>query len=149
MDHDFQLEQLQEIIQGEDNQVAVMANTSAFLYECIENLNWCGFYIMESENEMVLGPFQGKIACWRIQVGKGVCGYSARNKTSIIVDNVHEFEGHIACDAASMSELVVPIIIRNEVFGVIDIDSYKEKNFTEDDKIFIEKVSEILAEKFS
>lgn len=149
VDHDLHFQELKEILVTEDNHVAVMANTSAFLYECIENLNWCGFYAMDDNGELVLGPFQGKIACWRIPLDKGVCGYSARNKTSIIVDNVHDFDGHIACDSASMSELVVPIIIDNKVYGVIDIDSFKEKNFTEENKSFIEKVALLLAEKFA
>ncbi len=148
IDYDLCVKQLDEILSGENNKIALLSNASAFLFDCMKNLNWCGFYIMDNnDNELVLGPFQGKIACWRIPLNKGVCGYSAKNRKSIIVDNVHDYKNHIACDSASMSELVCPIIIDDTLFGVLDIDSFKEKNFTQNDKEFIEKICKILSEK--
>lgn len=149
--HDYQLylQQLQQLLCGEDDEIATLSNTSAFLYECIDNLNWCGFYILRN-NQLVLGPFQGKVACTRIDLDKGVCGYSATKKQSVIVGNVHEFDGHIACDSASNSELVVPIVLSdNLLYGVIDIDSFELNNFTKEHKEFIENVAKLISEKIS
>ena len=143
---DTLLKQYRCLIENESDVVAVMANTSAFIYENLENLNWAGFYIFR-DGELVLGPFQGKIACYRIKMDRGVCGHCATNRKSVVVDNVHEFPGHIACDSASNSELVVPVIKDGELFGVIDIDSFEFENFSEKDKEFIEGISEIFAEK--
>lgn len=143
---DTLLKQYRGLIENESDVVAVMANTSAFIYENLENLNWAGFYIFR-DGELVLGPFQGKIACYRIKMDRGVCGHCATNRKSVVVDNVHEFPGHIACDSASNSELVVPVIKDGELFGVIDIDSFEFENFSEKDKEFIEGISEIFAEK--
>lgn len=140
------LKQYEALIESENDIIAIMSNTSAFIYENMNNLNWAGFYIMKN-SELVLGPFQGKVACYRIKLEKGVCGYSASKKESIIVDNVHEFPGHIACDSASNSELVVPIIKDSEVFALIDVDSYKVKNFNEHDKRFLEGIAEIFSKK--
>lgn len=143
---DTLLKQYRGLIENESDVVAVMANTSAFIYENLENLNWAGFYIFR-DGELVLGPFQGKIACYRIKMDRGVCGHCATNRKSVVVDNVHEFPGHIACDSASNSELVVPVIKDGELFGVIDIDSFEFENFSEKDRKFIEGISEIFAEK--
>lgn len=143
---DTLLKQYEALIENENDTIAIMANTSAFIFENMENLNWAGFYIMKN-SELVLGPFQGKVACYRIKLDKGVCGYSASKKESVIVDNVHEFPGHIACDSASNSEIVVPIIKDNEVFALIDVDSYKIKNFNECDKNFLEAIAEIFSRK--
>ncbi|SEN52544.1 GAF domain-containing protein [Peptostreptococcus russellii] len=140
------LKQYRALIENESDIIAIMSNTSAFIYENMKNLNWAGFYIMK-DGELILGPFQGKVACYRINLDRGVCGYCARNKESIIVDDVHKFQDHIACDSASNSELVVPVIKNEKLFAVIDIDSFEFANFSEDDKKFIERVAENFAEK--
>lgn len=141
------LKQYEGLIRFETDIVALMANTSAFIFESLENLNWAGFYLMK-ENELVLGPFQGKTACYRIALHRGVCGHAATTKQSIIVDDVHAFPEHIACDSASNSELVVPILKDDEVVGVIDLDSFKYNNFKEEDLVFIEEIAKRIAEKF-
>ena len=112
--------------------VANLANASALLYEYMEDLNWAGFYL-EKEGKLVLGPFQGKVACVEIEWGKGVCGTAAEQDTVQLVPNVHEFEGHIACDSASNSEIVIPIHLTGRVFGVLDIDSPLFSRFDERD----------------
>lgn len=122
------------------NYITVLANTSALIYQYYPDINWCGFYLYKN-NKLILGPFQGKPACMEIKLDKGVCGYSARNKTCIVVGDVHEFPGHIACDSESNSELVVPIIINDELFGLLDIDSPKLDRFKDYDlKLFKEIV---------
>ncbi|MEL3907224.1 MAG: GAF domain-containing protein [Treponema sp.] len=143
-----QLAQYRALIEDETDIVALMANTSAFIKETLSNLNWAGFYLLKG-NELVLGPFQGKPACYRIPVGKGVCGYCAEHRQSIIVPNVHEFSGHIACDSASNSELVVPVLKDEQLFGVIDLDSFQYDNFSEADRLFIEALAKIFAEKLT
>lgn len=143
---DILLKQYRGLIENESDITAIMSNTSAFIYENMKNLNWAGFYIMR-DGELVLGPFQGKVACYRIKLEKGVCGHCATEKKSVIVENVHEFPGHIACDSASNSELVVPVLSNGELFGVIDIDSFEFNNFSEEDRSFIEGIADIFAEK--
>jgi GAF domain-containing protein len=113
----------------------------------MKNLNWLGFYILEND-ELILGPFQGKIACSNIKVGKGVCGKCASILKTINVKNVHEFEGHIACDAASNSELVVPIFKANSFYALIDIDSPKYERFSKEDESLIEEVSKLISKYF-
>lgn len=108
------------------------SNFSAYIFERFAGINWVGFYMLTG-NELLLGPFQGKPACIKIALGRGVCGTSALNRTSIIVDDVHEFPGHIACDSASNSELVIPILINNKLYGVLDIDSPKKSRFGDED----------------
>lgn len=110
------------LLQTETDAVANMANLSAALYHGLPDLNWAGFYVMRG-NELVLGPFQGKPACVRIPVGKGVCGAAAAHKETLVVADVHQFPGHIACDAASRSEIVIPVLKDGAVWGVLDIDS--------------------------
>lgn len=141
-----QLSAYRALIEDETDFIAIMANTSAFINETMTGLNWAGFYILK-DNELVLGPFQGKPACYRIPKGKGVCGFCAENRQSVIVPDVHAFAGHIACDSASNCELVVPIIKNGILFGVIDLDSFKYDNFTEDDRLFVEAIAAIFAEK--
>ena len=110
------------LMAGETSFLATLANTSALLYERLTDVNWAGFYLLEDDT-LVLGPFQGKIACVRIPVGRGVCGTAvARNQVQRIED-VHAFDGHIACDAASNSEIVLPLVVKNQIIGVLDIDS--------------------------
>ena len=111
-----------------------------------EQINWAGFYLYKND-ELVLGPFQGKVACTHIPMGKGVCGTSASNKKTIIVEDVHKFEGHIACDSASNSEIVVPIIYENTLIGVIDIDSFIFNRFNNEDKEILEEVAKVLANR--
>lgn len=135
--------QLDALLTGEQNVVANLSNTSALLHQFFERINWVGFYLME-DNELVLGPFQGLPACVRIPVGKGVCGTAVQQQASIIVPDVHNFPGHIACDAASRSEIVIPIMKDEQVLGVLDIDSPELNRFSETDRIGLEKVIQIL-----
>lgn len=123
------------IVHGEKNLIANLANISSVIFHSYQGLNWCGFYLwVEDDQELVLGPFQGKPACLRIKSGKGVCGTSFANKKSVLVHDVHLFPGHIACDAASESELVIPLIKDGKIFGVLDMDAPKKKRFSEEDE---------------
>lgn len=128
------------------DEVTILANTSAIINQLFPNINWVGFYLYKN-NILKLGPFQGKPACMEIKLENGVCGWSARNKKSIIVNNVHEFEGHIACDSASNSELVIPIIIDNVLYGVLDIDSPLYNRFSDCDLQIMEDVIKIISKK--
>ena len=134
--------QLEALLAGERDVVANAANTSALLYQMMPDLNWAGFYMMR-EGELVLGPFQGKPACVRIPVGRGVCGAAVERRASVLVEDVHAFPGHIACDAASRSELVVPLIGREGVIGVIDLDSPSPARFDAADQAGIERIAAI------
>jgi GAF domain-containing protein len=138
---DYQLlaDQLDALLTGERDQVANLANAAALLNECLPDINWVGFYLVR-DGGLVVGPFQGKAACVRIAFGSGVCGTAAAQRTSIVVEDVHAFEGHIACDAASRSELVVPIIVGEELIGVLDIDSPSLARFSDVDRDGIELV---------
>ncbi len=124
--------QLVSLFEGERDFIANAANFSSLVYHSLPDLNWAGFYLLK-ENELVLGPFQGQPACVRIEIGKGVCGTAAEQQQTIIVDNVHEFPGHIACDSASNSEIVVPLIRDGELTGVLDLDSPLLARFDEED----------------
>ena len=119
--------------------ITILSNTSAIIYELFPNINWVGFYIY-IDNILQLGPFQGKPACMKIPLDKGVCGFCASNRKSIIVDDVHLFPGHIACDSASNSELVVPIIINDKLYGLLDIDSPIKSRFSKEDLDTMEKI---------
>lgn len=134
--------QLEALLAGETDPVANAANTSALLFQMMPLLNWSGFYFMRG-GELVLGPFQGKPACVRIPVGKGVCGAAVAQRKSMLVEDVHAFPGHIACDAASRSELVVPLHGRDGVIGVIDLDSPSPARFDADDQAGIERIAAI------
>ena len=123
-----------------------LSNVSAILNQ-MENINWCGFYLVK-DNMLYLGPFQGEVACTKIECGKGVCGTSFKKKENIIVDDVTKFDGHIACSTKSRSEIVVPIFKDNEVRGVIDIDSPLLARFSDKEKDFLEKVSSLLTKLF-
>jgi GAF domain-containing protein len=135
--------QMQALLHGEHDFIANCANTAALLWHSLPDLNWVGFYRF-TENELVLGPFQGKPACVRIQVGKGVCGTAAITGKTVLVPNVHEFPGHIACDAASRSEIVVPLIKGGDLLGVLDLDSPKLNRFDAEDKKGLEKLVAVL-----
>ena len=143
------VKQLKNLYNGEKNIVANLANTASVLKQEL-NLFWVGFYFVEKdENELVLGPFQGPIACTRIPFGKGVCGYSWKNKKSILVPNVHLFEGHIACNSNSKSELVCPIIVNNKVVCILDADSDKINGFDLTDQKTFELICSEIASLFS
>ncbi|TGA99236.1 GAF domain-containing protein [Sporolactobacillus shoreae] len=135
---------LESLIKDEPNKIANLANSSAWLNQCLDRINWVGFYLLE-KNELVLGPFQGKPACIRIPVGKGVCGTAAKKKEIIRVADVHEFPGHIACDEDSRSEIVIPLMAGDQLIGVLDIDSPVTERFSEDDQQFLEAFAETLA----
>lgn len=142
-------EQLDRLIGDETNLIANAANTSALLFQLLPDVNWVGFYLLD-DDELVLGPFQGKPACTRIAVGTGVCGTAAATAETVIVPDVHEFPGHIACDTASRSEIVVPLLNWGTVAGVLDIDSPVLNRFDEDDRDGIESlVSVFLASQGS
>jgi GAF domain-containing protein len=127
------------------HRIANLANASALLFEELEDLNWAGFYLME-EGRLVLGPLQGKPACIEIPVGRGVCGTAVQEGRTQLVPDVHLFPGHIACDSASNSEIVVPLRIDGEIVGVLDIDSPWPGRFTEEDQTGLEAVAEIIAQ---
>ena len=135
--------QLDALLTGEKNVMANLSNASALLNQFIDRINWVGFYMMD-DNELVLGPFQGLPACIRIPVGRGVCGTTVAKKETIIVPDVHAFPGHIACDAASQSEIVVPLLKNGEVIGVLDIDSPEKNRFQEVDQQGLEHFVSIL-----
>jgi GAF domain-containing protein len=135
--------QLKALLAGERDTVANAANTSALIYQMMPALNWAGFYFLQSDSELVVGPFQGKPACVRIAVGRGVCGTAVEKGASILVEDVHAFPGHIACDEASRSELVVPLRHKGRVIGVIDLDSPIPARFDADDQAGIEALAEI------
>ena len=132
---------LSALLAGERDPVANAANTSALLFQMLPDLNWAGFYFLRDGGELVLGPFQGKPACVRIAFGRGVCGAAVARKQSMLVEDVHSFTGHIACDAASRSELVVPLLRDGEVLGVIDLDSPRPARFTPADQAGLERVA--------
>ena len=136
---------LASLIDGVPHKTANLANASALLYNAMEDINWAGFYMMQGD-KLVLGPFQGKPACIEIPLGKGVCGTAAAEKKTQLVKNVHAFPGHIACDCASNSEIVVPIFRDGEVAAVLDIDSPVFGRFNEEDQTGLEEFVRILEE---
>ncbi|SFK23893.1 GAF domain-containing protein [Marinilactibacillus piezotolerans] len=137
--------QLDALLEDETNRVANLSNASALLFEQLSEINWAGFYLWEdSENELVLGPFQGKVACVRIENGSGVCGTAFKEQKTYLVKDVHEFPGHIACDAASESEIVVPLTKDGIQIGVLDIDAPIKNRFTEEDQEIIEEFASVL-----
>lgn len=140
------LSALESLIDNELPLVSNLSNASALLNR-LENINWCGFYLVEGDS-LVLGPFQGDVACLKIPFGKGVCGSAYKEKRTIIVDNVNHFPGHIACSALSKSEIVTPIMVNGEVKAVIDIDAPIFNRFNEKDRLFLEKFASILAPLF-
>jgi L-methionine (R)-S-oxide reductase len=131
---------------GEPDDIANMANVAALLWEYLPDVNWTGFYRMVG-GELVLGPFQGKAACIRIALGEGVCGTSAASGETVLVEDVHAFPGHIACDANSVSELVVPVKHDGKVIAVIDLDSPSPMRFDADDALGIEALAKLLADR--
>src|ERR1700746_2382596 len=138
-------QQLAALIAGEPDLIANTANMAALIYHSLPDLNWAGFYFADGEKELVLGPFQGKPACMRIAWGQGVCGTAAARRETILVPDVHEFPGHIACDPDSRSELVVPLLQGERVLGVIDLDSPLRGRFDDADRIGCERLVAILS----
>lgn len=134
--------QLEALLAGERDFVANAAQLSAFLFSEMPDLNWAGFYL-NREEELVLGPFQGKVACVRIPFSKGVCGAAAQTRRTQRVEDVHAFPGHIACDSASNSELVVPLVKDGQLMGVLDLDSPRVGRFTEEDQAGVERLAQI------
>jgi L-methionine (R)-S-oxide reductase len=138
--HDELARQTRGLLEGERDLVANAANVAALIWDLVPDLNWSGFYFMKG-GELVLGPFQGKPACVRIAVGKGVCGTAVQRRASVLVPDVHAFPGHIPCDSASNSELVVPLIKNGAVLGVLDLDSPSLGRFDEDDRAAFERLA--------
>ncbi|WP_027414806.1 GAF domain-containing protein [Aneurinibacillus terranovensis] len=141
--YELVLKQLKALIEDKTNRVANLSNASALLNQFLDNINWVGFYLCEGE-ELVLGPFQGLPACVRIPFGKGVCGTAAVEQKTVRVEDVNQFAGHIACDAASQSEIVVPLVKNNELIGVLDIDSPITNRFTEAEEQFLRNFADVL-----
>ena len=144
-DYRLLAEQIRSLAEDEPDFIPVLSNTSAIIKDAMDDLNWAGFYLMD-KGSLLLGPFQGKVACIRIALGKGVCGTAAQKNETLVVGNVHEFAGHIACDCASNSEIVVPIHKDGEVVGVLDIDSPSFDRFTEEDKKGLEEIVKVIEE---
>ena len=140
---------LQSLIADDDNLISVLANTSALLNQQLTDINWVGFYLLNAQNILTLGPFQGKIACTRIAVGKGVCGQAIVQNRILRIDDVHQFEGHIACDSASNSEIVLPLHKNGEIIGVLDIDSPHFARFTEQEQTILTECITILEQHLS
>jgi len=138
------INQLEALLADESDPVANAANTASFLFNNVDQINWAGFYFL-NDNELVVGPFCGQPACTRIEVGKGVCGAAMAEQQTIVVDDVHQFDGHIACDAASQSEIVVPFRLEatQQIRGVLDIDSPVMGRFSKTDKQFFETVIDV------
>ncbi|QGR80722.1 GAF domain-containing protein [Enterococcus gallinarum] len=136
--YELMLLQLKGLLETESNWLANLANSSALLNETLPDTVFAGYYLFQ-EGELILGPFQGRVSCTRIQLGKGVCGESAAEKKTMIVDNVKEHENYISCDSAAMSEIVVPMLDNDQLIGVLDIDSSKTSSYDEIDQLFLEK----------
>lgn len=148
VDYDMLSAQLASVIEDSKYVISNLSNASAILYDALPNLNWAGFYLME-DGQLILGPFQGKVACMQIKVGRGVCGTAVEKDETILVKDVHEFPGHIACDSASNSEIVIPLHKDGKVYGVLDIDSPLLARFTEEDRIGLEKYAKVIEESLN
>jgi len=140
--------QARSLLDGERDFIANAANFTSLLYHSLPDVNWVGFYLFK-DDQLVLGPFQGQPACVRIALGKGVCGTAAEQRQTIMVDNVHEFPGHIACDSASNSEIVVPLIKNQRLLGVLDLDSPSLARFDDADAEGLNELAEILLSEVS
>lgn len=143
IDYNLLASQAEALIRDVPHNIANLANLSALIYAALEDLNWAGFYLLEGDT-LILGPFQGKVACVEIPVGKGVCGTAVQENRTQLVPDVHQFPGHIACDSASRSEIVVPIRAGGSIIGVLDIDSPTRNRFSETDQVGLERLVRIL-----
>ena len=135
--------QLQALNEDNPYRIAILANASALLFHTLADINWAGFYLLEN-NRLILGPFQGKVACVQIPLGKGVCGTAFAEDRTLRVEDVHQFSGHIACDSASNSEIVIPLREDGRPFGVLDIDSPLLSRFSEEDRVGLEEFAKII-----
>lgn len=140
------LPQIESLINPAEPLISNLANVTAALKEAFDKISWVGFYLLK-DDLLYLGPFQGKVACTIIKLGKGVCGTSALKKETLIVEDVHKFPGHIACDGGSNSEIVVPIVKESILYGVLDLDSYSFNAFNETDKINLENLCRLLTQR--
>lgn len=145
-DYRLMYEQAAEIIRTEPHYVSALSNLSALLFQSMEGINWAGFYLMD-RGSLVVGPFQGKTACIRIEIGKGVCGIAVRQQRVVRVADVHAFPGHIACDASSRSEIVLPIWNKGRIAGVLDIDSPLPGRFTEEDEEGLSDIVQLIGQE--
>jgi len=145
-DYGLMIKQAEMLLEDERDYVPALSNISALIYDALDRLNWAGFYLMD-RGSLLLGPFQGKVACIRIQVGKGVCGTAVMEDRVLVVPDVHEFPGHIACDSASESEIVVPIHSGGRIVGVLDIDSPVKERFDESDAAGLAALVRVIEEK--
>lgn len=145
--YNLMTKQLEGLAETENHYIALFSNASALLWENIKDINWAGFYLIEG-GSLMLGPFQGKLACFRIEIGKGVCGTAVAQKKSLVVEDVHKFDGHIACDSNSNSEIVIPLWKGDKIIGVLDIDSPLFKRFCDADRegleYFCKKLMEVV-----
>ncbi len=139
------IQQMEGLLSDEKYLITALSNSSALLNENLNDINWVGYYLYQ-DDQLILGPFQGKVACEIIQLDKGVCGHCATTMETVVVDDVHKFPGHIACDSASNSEIVIPIRNNGTLFGVLDIDSPLFSRFSDDDRQTLEKCVELLEE---
>ncbi|PTE40714.1 Free methionine-(R)-sulfoxide reductase [Staphylococcus equorum] len=146
--YDLLQKQVASLIEDESNLIAILSNVSALLNDSLDQINWVGFYLIEN-NELILGPFQGHPACVHIAIGKGVCGTAVETNESQLVEDVNAFPGHIACDANSKSEVVVPIHKDNQVIGVLDIDAPITNRFSNTDKVALEEIVKILEQQIA
>lgn len=142
------LQQLNSLINPDEPLISNLANVTATLKDTFDKISWVGFYLLK-DGKLYLGPFQGKVACTVIEIGRGVCGSSAARKETIIVNDVDQFPGHIVCDGGSRSEIVIPLIKDEKIFGVLDLDSYQLSAFNETDKYYLEILSKTLIQKLS
>lgn len=140
------IKQLTILLNKKDNFLSNLSNLAAAIKQSFDKISWVGFYLFDGE-KLYLGPFQGNVACTEIELGKGVCGTSAEKRESIIVADVDNFPGHIACDTGSRSEIVVPVINNEELFGVLDIDSYEYNSFDETDREYLEEICTFLSKE--
>ncbi|MGL4908103.1 MAG: GAF domain-containing protein, partial [Bacteroidales bacterium] len=140
-------ETLNNILSITDENITTLANASSIINYFLDAINWVGFYLFDKKETLYLGPFQGQAACTKIKLGKGVCGTSAQQRNTIIVDDVNQFSGHIACSSETQSEIVVPIIIKHELYGVLDIDSPQLSRFDDEDKQHLEEITHLIASK--
>lgn len=147
-DYGMLLAQAEELAKEEPFYVPLLSNLSALVYETLPGLNWAGFYLLRN-GQLVLGPFQGKVACIHIGMGKGVCGTAAAEDRTVRVGNVHEFPGHIACDSASNAEIVIPLRKAGQVVGVLDLDSPELNRFSEEDQAGLERLAEFIGERMT
>lgn len=144
--YELVIKQLKALLDDEDDLIANLSNASALLNQFLSDINWVGFYLTKEKNQLVLGPFQGLPACVRIPFGRGVCGTAAANNETLRIADVHQFPGHIACDAASNSEIVIPLVKNDEVIGVLDIDSPLKERFNETDEKYLKLFVDVLSE---